>query len=830
MFGPQSPSFISKARRCVGLLVLIWLVGRAWYSVSAGQRHTLPPASNHLAYLPTMRRQRGDFSPSPTVTPSPTRTPTPTPSPTTPPPPTPTTPPPPTPTTPPPPTPTLTPTATPTPSPTPTPVPQPLCQTLTADTVLSYPLYWVRCDLVVPAGVTLAIEPGVTLLFDDADTYSLEVWGTLLVNGSAANPVRLDTVRADPAAGDWGRVFLGPGSAAVFSHAQVWHGGAFSAAIQAEGSLVTISNSEIGWSAGYGLLARDTHLELTDSGLHDTGLDGVRVVALTQPYNLTMTGNVIDRSAAAAAYLISDGYTSQITVNGNRGSASQPSVIALQGRFAGELGANPLAYRILNLNVAADATLQATAGAVFKQDLAQNGSQVNIYGQFSVSGALNEPVVFTSLLDDSVAGDSNGDGNGSSPAAGDWRGLVVQSTGRLTLTDAWVRYAGFSGVGQVQVLGGQIDALRARFMDGLHMGLYAEDPRQIGITQSSFLRNGDHGMRLYTPTRYIEPIITNNDFSFNAGHGLDLVLNAGGIGAGVIAGNTGHGNGVINGVYTEGFITDTISRLQVNPDFPYVVWSIRVMPQAQLTLDPGVVMKFVNRNYQVGSGTLLISGTLNAIGSATQPILFTSYRDDSVGGDTDAGGVSEGQPGDWIGLNVRRADGSPGELTLQYAQVLYAGSNGAAIFNDGGVVALDHSRLSLSGGDGYSGTGLFTFTSASVVQNVASGVIAGGPGSIHNSVISGNGSHGLLNVYDDGSLTYRMPAEGNYWGAVNGPSYDGAPCFHQDLPTGNGDMLNCPVLWAPFLPVPPLGVSAVFIPISPAPPVPLRVQLKLSCR
>lgn len=70
---------------------------------------------------------------------------------------------------------------------------------------------------------------------------------------------------------------------------------------------------------------------------------------------------------------------------------------------------------------------------------------------------------------------------------------------------------------------------------------------------------------------------------------------------------------------------------------PYVIMDrINVHPGATLTINPGVVVKVEPSPYSsFKNGISIFSGSILAMGSDSEPIIFTSAYDDTVGGDTD---------------------------------------------------------------------------------------------------------------------------------------------------------------------------------------------------
>jgi hypothetical protein len=96
-----------------------------------------------------------------------------------------------------------------------------------------------------------------------------------------------------------------------------------------------------------------------------------------------------------------------------------------------------------------------------------------------------------------------------------------------------------------------------------------------------------------------------------------------------------------------------------------------------LNIEPGTIIKFT----EAGGSGFTVEGTLEVNGTHTDPVVFTSFQDDTAGGDTNGDGMASiPGPGDWIGLTFS-SDSAIGDLKnvrIRYADKAVEGTAGGA--------------------------------------------------------------------------------------------------------------------------------------------------------
>ncbi|MFA6393446.1 MAG: Ig-like domain-containing protein [Patescibacteria group bacterium] len=92
---------------------------------------------------------------------------------------------------------------------------------------------------------------------------------------------------------------------------------------------------------------------------------------------------------------------------------------------------------------------------------------------------------------------------------------------------------------------------------------------------------------------------------------------------------------------------------------------LSVMPGVKLTINPGVIIK-LGKNMPI-----MVAGEMEIKGSPEEPVIITSLKNDSAGGDTNGDGeASSPAPGDWVGILAGMQDAN---VNIDYAEISYGG-------------------------------------------------------------------------------------------------------------------------------------------------------------
>ena len=560
-----------------------------------------------------------------------------------------------------------------------------------AGTWTSGSTYYIIGTVFVQDNQTLTVEQGCFVKF--APGAELYIYGTLAVNGSPGNYAYFTSYNdnsvgetisgsgGSPNPGDWKGIYL-------YGNADYDGSGNFYYAI-----IKYAGSTSSSYDAGI-------QFDRTDSGTLDhclveySGYDGIKLYSANPAIvNSAFNNNIRHGIFGDIGYL--DANTPTINFNtftgnggygvklsnfriqpftGNTGSGNGINGFGIDGEVKDNVtiieGSTSFPFIISGkVTVNTNVTFTIPAGSVVKFDTL---GELYVYGSVSFPGTAESGIVLTSLKDDSYGGDANSNGSATLPVKGDWKGIYLlgsdsyQGIGHFDYCR--IRYAGSPYTSyDACVYFDRVDEgyfshsiCEYSGYDGLN--IYSSGPN---ISNSQFAYNTRHGV--FSPSGYMPASIiylNNNSFLNNGQYGAsfsNVYITS-------YSGNTGSGNGV-NGIGIQGSVV-TNKVWSTDPLFPIVLTGqVVVNDDITLALDSGAVIK------SDPSGEFLVWGTLDVNGTAAYPVVITSLKDDSYGGDSNNdSSASSPAPGDWRGIYLNGNSGNDGVGTFDYCRIRYGGN------------------------------------------------------------------------------------------------------------------------------------------------------------
>ncbi len=520
--------------------------------------------------------------------------------------------------------------------------------------------YVVQCDISVMGNALLTIEPGVIIAFEGAESgiFTSEGGGLKAV-GTAANPIKF--IGTSENKGVWKGVYFGSNHPENrLEYVTVMHAGRTASGqsgqkgaiqlSQKEASKAAIINCNVAANDGYGIYITDKSVVDAFSGnfINDNQLAPVG-----------MFFNQLGALDEQSSYQGNGSDYVEVHANDIQDEAVGMATIDVPYRFV-----ESKRYNINNaLTISPGNILEFSTG-----------------GGFRLGEQASDCITRTGTLNATGTADAHIEFRGVTPGKGTWLGIGINSSS----PDNKLIYCDVTG-------GGSDDLYNASDFSA-NITLQCEST--VTIQHSTITESGGFGIYLHEEDARLlafeENSITDNELAPVLLHlpqvaGLDTATTYSG----------SNGREYIQ-VYGQAIVDDdlTIARL----DVPYRISTDRsgreTYVEKALTIMPGVILEFETAAGIVlgspGVDCIPLTGSLNAVGTAQDPIVFR--------------GATDGQ-GTWLGVGINSGTAAN---QLEYceisgggsSQMYNAGGQGNIVMTCGSSLEVGNSTISDSGGWG----------------------------------------------------------------------------------------------------------------------------------
>ncbi|MFH1180993.1 MAG: lamin tail domain-containing protein, partial [bacterium] len=340
--------------------------------------------------------------------------------------------------------------------------------------------YIIQADLTVPLGKNLTIEPGVILKFNNQKR--MEIDGSLEAAAETADSIIFTSWKDDqfggdtnedgtsnsPFYGDWRGLYFKDSFGSKLNNILIKYG---QENIGVEGGEISIEDSTISYSEYKGIWLKNASTTIENVELLDTNGHPDSIALLIEGGVSLVKDSSLNESSFGIK--ITDFATATIK-NNSFAKSSWP--IYLQGSVSPEIFENQASENAINgivvdggdidsdvvwyggnlpyvmdeaKSIAESGSLTLEAGTVVKF---KNEGYLNVYGRLIAEGegTTTNPVVFTSIHDDTFGGDTDNAVHVWPPLKAIWRGIKFYNTAALSSLDgARIRYGGGGSWGAI---------------------------------------------------------------------------------------------------------------------------------------------------------------------------------------------------------------------------------------------------------------------------------------------------------------------------------------------------------------------------------------------